>query len=302
MAMAQQSQSLTIGHQFEGDAHVTHPPAALTLVAPNNAKQTSAAKPSLPPLLRASHLTPRTVAQGALPTLKAPYALTEIMVDGARDGAASAFAAALSASPASTDQTTMAAAQKQLIIWAQDSMSTLEAGMPHMPGFSAGLERLAFLKLRDAAEVLWAMEEALLSGAAQTVIGEIWGAPKALSFTATKRLQRAAQIGKTPALLLRYGSASEGTRPASGAHERWVVTSQPSALNGDDAAAPGVPGWHLDRFKTRLCAPSQWTCFYDRSDNVLTATDDQQSNKDLAPPYAVPLAAPLAAGTAAQSQ
>lgn len=286
--------------------------AAEDLEASHKALQLVASKPALPSLMRASHLAPKSASRLALPALKAPQALTEVMIEGARDGAASAFAAAMALGLPETIHHAMAQAAKTLTVWVLDSMSRLEAGLPYPHGVSGSAEHLALVKARDAAELLWAMEEALLSGAAKAVIGEVWGMPKALNFTATKRLQRAAQLGKTPAILLRYGAAEEGMRPASGAHERWVVTSQPSAGHRDDPAAPGPPGWFLDRFKTRLSTPSSWTCFYDHDQHALTdtsgapaspsapsvpTTNDQQSDKGAQAADRVHMAAPLAHGT-----
>ena len=245
-------------------------------------------------LVPASTLSPRKARQRQLPALKASQGLTEVLVDGARDGAASAFAVA-AALGALASRKGAAVTHASLICWVQDPMSRLEAGQPYPHGlFGPDISaQLALVRAGSPADMLWAMEEALLSGAVGAVIGEVWGVPKALSFTATKRLQRAAQIGKTPAILLRYGPAQEGTRPASGAHERWVLKSQPSGPHCYDPAAPGPPGWQLDRFKTRLAAPSHWTAHYDPETNTLFAPNDQSSSD---PPHSVPMASSLAHG------
>lgn len=194
-----------------------------------------------------------------LPRLHAPCALSEVLVESAEDGAASAFAWALACGSKS---------ERPLLVWLQDRLCALEAGRPYVPGLAshAGLEqRFVLIEAKASQDMLWAMEEALLSGAVSCVIGEIWGEPKCLTFTATKRLQRAAQMGKTPCLLLRYGRG----RAASGAHERWSVHSQPSAPHSDDPAAPGPPGWSLDLFKARTRQPATWTTHYDQETHRL---------------------------------
>jgi len=201
-------------------------------------------------------------ARKTLPQLKAPLGLSEILVGEAQDGAPSAFAWAMAQA---------LSPERPLIVWVQDRLTALETGRPYLPGLDSNVldsrvaERFLLIATKAGQDMLWAMEEALLSGAASAVIGEIWGVPKALNFTATKRLQRAAQIGKTPCLLMRYGRE----KPASGAHERWQVTSQPSGPHPHNPDAPGRPGWTLDLFKARTRGPSIWTVEYDSQSHHL---------------------------------
>lgn len=220
---------------------------------------------------------------GAVPALRAPYALTEVLVEDAQDGAASAFVWALAHG---------AALQRPLVVWVQDRMSSMEAGKPYVPGLGQGdalAQRFVLIEAKAGQDMLWAMEEVLLSGAASCVIGEVWGLPKALNFTATKRLQRSAQIGKTPCLLLRYGRE----KVASGAHERWQVASRPSQPQANDTAAPGNPRWNLDLFKARARQPSVWTVDYKKAEQKRGADDDRCHEKQA---HRLHLAAPLADG------
>lgn len=215
------------------------------------------AQKTIPLHLQEYHSNPLVLKQAgsrAVPALHAPCVLSEVLVDGAGDGAASAFVWALACGVHK---------ERPLILWAQDRLVSLEAGQPYLPGLhgDAALDqRFVLIRAKASQDMLWAMEEALLSGAAACVIGEIWGHPKCLTFTATKRLQRAAQIGKTPCLLLRYGRE----RVSSGAYERWHAASQPSAAHPDDPAAPGPPRWSLDLFKARTRQPSDWKVEYDQ--------------------------------------
>lgn len=162
-------------------------------------------------LVRAQTLVCKAGQTPGVPALAAPHALTECLVEQGQDGAASAFVWACVRGQGQ---------ERPLVLWIQDRMTALEAGRPYLPGLAQDADfagRFVLVQAKAATDMLWAMEEALLSGAVSAVIGEIWGMPKALNFTATKRLQRAAKIGKTPCFLLRYGQE----RAASGAHERW---------------------------------------------------------------------------------
>lgn len=204
--------------------------------------------------VRAQSLMRKAGPAAGLPALGAPHALSECLVEEGQDGAASAFVWACIRSSGQ---------DRPLVFWVQDRMTALEAGRPYLPGLAQEADlagRFVLVQAKAAADMLWAMEEALLSGAASAVVGEIWGVPKALNFTATKRLQRAAKIGKTPCFLLRYGRE----RVASGAQERWQVQSVPSQAHNDDPDAPGAPAWRLDLFKTRTRHPSTWTVNYER--------------------------------------
>ena len=75
----------------------------------------------------------------------------------------------------------------------------------------------------DARSALWAMEEGLRCGALGAVIGELWGDPASLDFTATRRLAVAAERSGVPAWLVRLGGAAN----LSGARMRWRVASAP---------------------------------------------------------------------------
>ncbi|MEM6683809.1 MAG: hypothetical protein AAF607_16360 [Pseudomonadota bacterium] len=228
----------------------------LTLAASNDDAARDALK-----LVPATALLQRQAA-GALPKLEAPRALSEILVAEPQDGAASAFAWAMAQA---------LSPERPLIVWVQDQMTMLETGRPYVPGLCDTVlgndvaRRFLLIATKAGQDMLWAMEEVLLSGAASAVIGEIWGLPKALNFTATKRLQRAAQIGKTPCLLTRYGRE----KPASGAHERWHVTSRASGPHPQNSEAPGRPAWALDLFKARTRQPSLWTVEYDKQSHHL---------------------------------
>jgi protein ImuA len=107
-------------------------------------------------------------------------------------------------------------------LWVQDRMAILESGRVHPPGLAT--QKLIHVETRHARDALWAMEEGLRCAALSCVIGEIRGDPKALDFTATRRLAVASEKSGVPCWLVRLG----GTANLSGARMRWRVASAPS--------------------------------------------------------------------------
>jgi protein ImuA len=91
------------------------------------------------------------------------------------------------------------------------------------------------------------------------VVGEIWGDPAALDFTATRRLAVAAERSRVPCWLVRLG----GTANLSGARMRWRVGSAPSLLNELDPRAPGAPAWDAELFRARGFPPGRWSLFHE---------------------------------------
>lgn len=137
------------------------------------------------------------------------------------------------------------------LLWVQDRMAILETGRPYPPGIDADF---IHVEARDAKAALWAMEEGLKCAGLSAVIGEIWGDPKALDFTATRRLAVAAERSGVAAILLLFDA-----RPnLSGARMRWHVSSRPSLPHSHDSCAPGSPAWSLDLFKARGCHPGRF--------------------------------------------
>lgn len=185
-----------------------------------------------------------------------PPALSELFASS-RDGSAAGFMLAKIAAKRSG----------RPMLWVQDRMAAIETGSPSLRGLdgwglSAGLIRVC---VRGPADLIWAMEEGLGCKALSAVVGEIYGSPSVLDFTATKRLILRSERSGVPAYLLRVSAASN----LSAAHERWRVTALPSAMNPYDRTAPGDPRWALDLFRARWRKPGFWEGRYDRSSNRL---------------------------------
>jgi protein ImuA len=138
------------------------------------------------------------------------------------------------------------------LLWVQDRMAILESGRVYPPGLP--VPDLIHVEARDARDALWAMEEGVRCSALSGVIGELWGDPKVLDFTATRRLAVAAERSGTPCWLVRLG----GTANLSGARMRWRIGSAPSLINPLDPRAPGLPAWDAELFRARGFPPGRW--------------------------------------------
>ena len=148
------------------------------------------------------------------------------------------------------------------LLWVQERMAILEGGRVHPPGLGGaglgaggfGFADLIHVEARDARATLWAMEEGLRCAAIGAVIGEIWGDPAALDFTATRRLAVAAERHGVAAWLVRLG----GSANLSGARLRWRVASAPSLIHPLNPRAPGAAVWEAELFRARGAAPGRW--------------------------------------------
>ena len=145
------------------------------------------------------------------------------------------------------------------ILWVQERMAILESGRVHPPGLPS--QNLIHVEARDARDALWAMEEGLRCAGLSCVIGELWGDPAALNFTATRRLAVAAERNEVPCWLVRLG----GTANLSGARMRWRIASGPSLANPLDARAPGLGAWDAELFRARGSPPGRWNIAHDRA-------------------------------------
>lgn len=172
--------------------------------------------------------------------------LVEIFADAVVDGAATGFALAhLKPGP-------------KPLLWIQDRLTRREAGRPYPAGLPAGLD-IIHVDVSKATDVLWSMEEGLRCADLCGVLGEVWGDPPALDFTATKRLALRAETNAVPAWLMRRAAHPN----LSAARERWHLKSLPSLRQRYDARAPGHPIWQADLFRARWRTPGQWVAHHE---------------------------------------
>lgn len=144
------------------------------------------------------------------------------------------------------------------VLWVQDRLSRKETGRPYLPGLGAA-RPVIMVSLSRAADVLWAMEDGLRCKTLGAVIGEIWGDPSVLGFTATKRLALRSEASQVPCWLIRRAA----TPNLSAARDRWRVVSLPAVSHPHDPQAPGLPRWSVDLFRSRTAKPGQWVATYD---------------------------------------
>ena len=113
------------------------------------------------------------------------------------------------------------------LLWVQERMAILESGRVYPPGLPT--RDIIHVEARDARDALWAMEEGLRCSALSCVIGELWGDPRALDFTATRRLAVAAERSGVAAFLIGWAatpiSAARGCAGGSRARRRCRTRS-----------------------------------------------------------------------------
>jgi len=166
---------------------------------------------------------------------------------GEGSGAALALALALDAPGAADDGRT--------VLWVQDKLAGRLAGRPYRPGLPAALRRrVVHVSAATPEDALFALEEGVRCRELACVIGEIAGNPKALDFTASRRLSLAAERHGVPLFLVRLDAAHD----LSSARMRWQVRAAASLPPRWDAAAPGDPAWRAELFRARAHPPGEW--------------------------------------------
>ena len=170
-------------------------------------------------------------------------------------GAASALALALDDwrnAPRSEGQE---AEDRRAVLWVQTREAARLSGRPYRAGLPQDVaDRLIHVLADKPEDALFALEEGLRCRELAFVIGELSGNPRALDFTASRRLTLAAQKHGVPLFLVRLDAA----RDLSSARMRWEVGSAPSAPHRWNAQAPGAPAWQAELFRARTHAPGDW--------------------------------------------
>ena len=131
-----------------------------------------------------------------------------------------------------------------------------EYGRPHGHGCNGlGLDpgRLILVETRHRNETLWAMEEALRSGAPAAVAGVI----DKLDLKLSQRLHLAAVEAGLPLFLLRQAQFLESSAAAT----RWRVAPAPAAR--DRFGLFARPRWHLRLERCRNGRAGEWIVEYD---------------------------------------
>ena len=166
-------------------------------------------------------------------------------------------------------------------LWVQDKAALRKSGRPYRPGLPPALRsRLIHVAAATPEDALFALEEGLRCRDLAFVLGELAGNPKALGFTASRRLSLVAEKHGVPLWLVRL----DATRDLSSARMRWQVRSGVSPPPQWNAAAPGLPAWQAELFRARAHPPGEWTLRDDGQSLVAAAPNHEQADPlDLVP-------------------
>lgn len=141
-------------------------------------------------------------------------------------------------------------------LWVQDKAAVRLSGRPYRPGLPRELRhRLIHVAANKPEDALFAIEEGLRCRDLGFVIGEIAGNPRALDFTASRRLSLAVERHGVPLWLVRLDAA----RDLGSARMRWEVRSAVSEPPLRNPYAPGSPAWQAELFRARNHPPGEWT-------------------------------------------
>ena len=153
-------------------------------------------------------------------------------------------------------------------LWVQDRAALNKTGRPYRPGLPRALRhRLIHVAANKPEDALFAMEEGLRCRDLAFVIGEVAGNPKALSFTASRRLSLATQRHGVPLWLVRL----DAVRDLSSARMRWQAEAAPSPPPRWNAQAPGPASWRAGLFRARNHPPGEWI-MRDEANRLVTDT------------------------------
>ncbi|BDI60992.1 hypothetical protein MACH05_15520 [Qipengyuania nanhaisediminis] len=161
---------------------------------------------------------------------------------------------ALSASAVGEDPLAEAEDRRQ-VLWVQDRRALQLNGRPYLHGLPADWrDRLIHVEAASPEDALFALEEGARCRDLACVIAEIAGNPRALDFTASRRLSLAAEKHGVALWIVRI----EAEADLSSARMRWRVAAASSAEPLWNPAAPGAPAWKAELFRARSHAPGQW--------------------------------------------
>ena len=137
-----------------------------------------------------------------------------------------------------------------------------EQGRPYGPGLPE--LSLILAPVATAAEGLWTLEQALRSGAVSLALGAVDGA----SLAQTRRLDFAAKQGGCVGLVM-----PRGLDGLSAARRRWRISTVASAVDPDDARAPGPARLAVELVRGRGERPGVWILEQDDETHRLRLAD-----------------------------
>lgn len=179
-----------------------------------------------------------------------------------RDALHEFFAASITDAAAMTGFTAglarcAAGAQGRKIVWVRQPVSESETGHLYAPGLAEwGLDpgAVIFIRARRGQDVLRAGLEAVRCAPLGAVLFEIWGMPRDLDLTASRRLALAAKRSGVPAFLMRVAADAQPTS----AMTRWRIQAAPSSPLA--ANAPGRPAFTVTLLRNRAGSSGRSWC------------------------------------------
>jgi len=141
------------------------------------------------------------------------------------------------------------------VLWCVGQAGADRLYAPGLARFGLGPDRLVVAVCRNRTDCLWAMEEGLRSGALAAVVGEPDGT---VDLTASRRLQLAAESGRTTGFVLVRG-AVQGRLVPSAVASRWQVTPRPALGRG-----AGL-GWRVRLLRCRGGGTGTWEIDWDET-------------------------------------
>lgn len=182
-------------------------------------------------------------------------------------GAALALALVLDRMAAGTPDPVADVPDQRAWLWVQDAQALRLTGRPYRPGLPQGLRhRLIHVAAKTPEDALFALEEGLRCRDLAFVIGELAGNPRALDFTASRRLSLTSQRHGVPLWLVRL----DARRDLSSARQRWEAGSAPSLPPRWNPQAPGNPAWQAELFRARNHPPGEWLLHNDAQGKLAT--------------------------------
>ena len=210
-------------------------------------------------------------------------------------GAGGALALALDglrARAAANDAGDASAIEEKAILWVQEARAIKLGGRPYRAGLPEDWRhRLIHVAAKTPEDALFALEEGVRCRDFACVIGEVAGNPKALDFTASRRLSLAAEKHGVPLFLVRLDAAPD----LSSARMRWRLRAAPSAPPLWNASAPGKAAWQAELFRARKHPPGEWVLREQDGRLVQLALSGQAEAERRAPPASVTPTAPASA-------
>lgn len=152
------------------------------------------------------------------------------------------------------------------VLWAAPSRETFRCGIAYPVGLAAfGFDpaRLYYLKVEDAQNTLWAMEEALASGALAAAFAILPARDKTYGFTESRRLSLRAAASGVTAFLLRQ---DDRTEQPTAAVTRWSIAARQSApawRQGLSMPGLGAPRWRVNLVRCKRGRPRFWPVEWD---------------------------------------